>query len=700
MANPPTRIMAVAAAAAASPLPSPSASASSTTPRPSSSSSSSSSEEEADDAGGAGAAAAAASAAGAGGAPPAHHQQQHNSEEPTWFAALTTYLGFATLILFGHLRDFLAKLTGRSRYFKAARAPPPGYAPLLQDWENFYTRRLYHRIQDCWNRPIEGPPLSGKLPVVMRETTDGNFSLSLAKRAAGAGGKGAGADAAPAAAASSVRTCINLSSYNYLGFADDWKETCRADVMGALGRFPVSVCASFAEGGYLSLHRELERSVADFVGKEDAVIFNMGWATNGLGIPSIVGKGCLIISDSLNHNSIVAGARSSGAEVRVFRHNDLDGLEALIKKSILDGQPHRNRQWRKILVAIEGIYSMEGESVDLLGVVRIAKRHKCYVYLDEAHSIGAMGANGRGICEHAGVDPALVDVLMGTFTKSFGAMGGYIAGSREFVAHVRRKTAGFLLDNAMSPIVCQQILTAFRVMKGEDGTSTGLGKITRLRENSDYFRQRLIDMGLDVFGCEATSRARAQARADARKRTRTQPRVRARAEARALADRARSARLPPRIGRCPQLAAALPRAPRSFPASLRQPRYPGDDLQPDQGGGLLARVPGAPSGRRRRRLPGHAADHGARALLHLGGAHARGARPRARHHQRGRRRAHAALQAQRLRIGRARGRAAGAVALRWTWIIKRARARRTARYLAARSPISERKARPRLRETR
>lgn len=329
----------------------------------------------------------------------------------------------------------------------------------------------------------------------MRETADGNFSLSLTPRAEG-GGAGSG----EGKGGSAVRTCINLSSYNYLGFADDWQSTCRGDVLQALERFPVSVCSSFAEGGYLSLHRELERSVADFVGKEDAVIFNMGWATNGLGIPSIVGKGCLIISDSLNHNSIVAGARSSGAEVRVFRHNDLEGLEALIRKSILDGQPHRNRQWRKILVAVEGIYSMEGESVDLKGVVEIAKRFKCYVYLDEAHSIGAMGANGRGICEAAGVDPADVDVLMGTFTKSFGAMGGYIAGSREFVAHVRRRTAGFLLDNAMSPVVCQQIITAFRVMKGEDGTSKGLDKIRKLRENSDYFRQRLIDMGLDVFG--------------------------------------------------------------------------------------------------------------------------------------------------------------------------------------------------------
>ena len=98
-------------------------------------------------------------------------QEEHgNSDEPTWFAALTTYLGFAVLILFGHLRDMLGKTTGRSRYFTKKAATEEGYAPLLQDFENFFTRRLYHRIQDCWNRPIAGPPLSGKLPVIIRET--------------------------------------------------------------------------------------------------------------------------------------------------------------------------------------------------------------------------------------------------------------------------------------------------------------------------------------------------------------------------------------------------------------------------------------------------------------------------------------------------------------------------------------------------
>jgi serine palmitoyltransferase len=113
------------------------------------------------------------------------------------------------------------------------------------------------------------------------------------------------------------KECLNLGSYNYLGFADDWEKTCKKDVMNALERFPVSTCSSFAEGGYTNTHRELERVVADFVGKPAAIVFNMGYGTNFLGIPALMGKGSLIISDSLNHTSIVNGARASGATVKV-----------------------------------------------------------------------------------------------------------------------------------------------------------------------------------------------------------------------------------------------------------------------------------------------------------------------------------------------------------------------------------------------
>lgn len=196
---------------------------------------------------------------------------------------------------------------------------------------------------------------------------------------------------------------MNLGSYNYLGFADDWAVTCKSDVMGSLERYPASLCTSFGEGGYLGIHRELERVVAGFVGKPAALVFNMGYATNFLGIPALIGKGSLILSDSLNHASIVNGARASGATIRVFKHNDAGNLEAQLRRAIVEGQDRTSRPWRKIVVMVEGIYSMEGEVCRLREIVAVAKRYKAYVYMDEAHSIGAMGATGRGICEHTGV---------------------------------------------------------------------------------------------------------------------------------------------------------------------------------------------------------------------------------------------------------------------------------------------------------
>lgn len=388
-------------------------------------------------------------------------------------------MGYAVLIMFGHLRDFCGKLTGWSRYFNVNSRPPKGYAPLLQDWENFYTRRLYHRIQDAWNRPIAGPPTASRMKVVERVSHDGNRTLVPTER---------------------ETECLNLGSYNYLGFADIWHRACASEVNATAAAFPASMATSFAEGGYTALHAKLEKVVADFVGKPAAMIFNMGYATNALGIPAIMHKGCLIISDSLNHTSIVNGARASGATVRVFKHNDADNLEALLRQAIVEGQDRSHRPWKKILVMVEGIYSMEGDICRLPEIVRVAKRYKAFLYLDEAHSIGAMGPSGKGICEHTGVDPADVDILMGTFTKSFGAMGGYIAGSADFIASLRCSSAGFLQDNAMSPVVCQQILTAFKVLQGQDGTDLGATKLRQLRENANYFRGKLERMGVEIIG--------------------------------------------------------------------------------------------------------------------------------------------------------------------------------------------------------
>jgi serine palmitoyltransferase len=250
------------------------------------------------------------------------------------------------------------------------------------------------------------------------------------------------------------------------------------------------------------LHVELEETVASFVGKEAAMIFSMGFATNSFGIPSIASKGTLLISDSLNHSSIVSGARLSGASIRVYKHNDLSGLESLLRAAIVDGQERTRRPWKKIIIMVEGIYSMEGEMIDLPGVVALAKRYKAYTYVDEAHSIGALGSHGRGICEAQGVNPSDIDILMGTFTKSFGAMGGYIAGSRAFIQELKELSVGFQFDTSLAPAVAAQVLRSLHVIMDIDKSGVGPDKIKRLRENSNYMRSRLKEIGCQVFGQE------------------------------------------------------------------------------------------------------------------------------------------------------------------------------------------------------
>jgi len=184
----------------------------------------------------------------------------------------------------------------------------------------------------------------------------------------------------------------------------------------------------------------------------------------------------------------------------VFKHNDLDSLENVLRNAIADGQPRTHRPWKKIIVLVEGIYSMEGDIVNLPGVVQVAKKYKAYIYLDEAHSIGCLGKTGRGVCEYWGVPTSEIDVMMGTFTKSFGAMGGYIAASEEIVDFVRRNADGSVYSVAMLPAVVKQVLMAFRVLTGEDGTDIGARKLATIRENSNYFRTALKAMGVEVLG--------------------------------------------------------------------------------------------------------------------------------------------------------------------------------------------------------
>ncbi len=146
----------------------------------------------------------------------------------------------------------------------------------------------------------------------------------------------------------------------------------------------------------------------------------------------------------------------------------------MIRKAIIDGQPRTHRPWKKILIVVEGIYSMEGEMCPLKEIVAIKKKYRAYLFVDEAHSIGAIGSSGRGITEHAKVNPADVDILMGTFTKSFGAVGGYIASTKEIVSALREHSAGSLYSASISPPAAMQVIAAMQLILGEDGTDLGM----------------------------------------------------------------------------------------------------------------------------------------------------------------------------------------------------------------------------------
>jgi len=286
-----------------------------------------------------------------------------------------------------------------------------------------------------------------------------------------------------------------------LGFATNKGEQLEG-VVKSLHKYGISLTSARMCVGNSELHKEAERRIAEFVGKESAMIFSMGYGTNSTTIPALCGKGDLIISDSLNHASLVAGCRNSGATVRVFQHNNFQALEKLVRNSIVEGQPLINRPWKKVIIIVEGIYSMEGEICNLPEIVRIKKKYKCYLYVDEAHSIGALGKNARGICDHFGIDPSEVDILMGTFTKSFASVGGYVASSKDVIDYLRSQSYGQIYETSMTPPTLEQVVSSIKMLTGEDGTDIGQKKVKQLRENSNYFRKALLNKGLQVFGDE------------------------------------------------------------------------------------------------------------------------------------------------------------------------------------------------------
>lgn len=250
------------------------------------------------------------------------------------------------------------------------------------------------------------------------------------------------------------------------------------------------------------MHNELETLTAQFLGVDDAIVFGMGFATNSLNLPSLLSPGCLVVSDEKNHASIILGLRLSGATVKVYKHNNVKDMEKVIESSIIKGQPKSGRPWKKILIILEGVFSMEGSIVKLSEIVEVKKKYGAYIYLDEAHSVGATGPRGRGISDYYGIDPRDIDILMGTFTKSFGSAGGYIAGSKNLINFLRVNSHAHCYASSMAPAVTQQILTSMKTIMGLDGTGEGKKRIDQLARNTRYFRRRMAQIGVITYGHE------------------------------------------------------------------------------------------------------------------------------------------------------------------------------------------------------
>jgi len=278
------------------------------------------------------------------------------------------------------------------------------------------------------------------------------------------------------------RKLVSFASYNYIGTSGDPRVSQAAK--RAIDRFGTSVSASRLVSGEKPIHRELEENIARLIGVEAAVVFVGGHSTNETTLGHLFGAGDLILHDSLVHNSIVEGSMLSGARRRPFPHNDWQALDKLLTEIRGD--------YRRVCIAIESVYSMDGDIADVPKFVEVKKRHKAFLYVDEAHSMGVLGAHGRGVTEHFHLPPTDVDIWMGTLSKSFGSCGGYIAGSRVLVEYLKYTAPGFIFAAGMTPQNVAAALASMRVLEAEPQ------RVEILRERSELFLRLARERGLNT----------------------------------------------------------------------------------------------------------------------------------------------------------------------------------------------------------
>jgi 8-amino-7-oxononanoate synthase len=278
------------------------------------------------------------------------------------------------------------------------------------------------------------------------------------------------------------KSYINFSSYNYLGLSGDARVNQAAKE--AIDRYGTSASASRLVAGERPVQRELEEAIAGLYEVDDCIVFVSGHATNVTTISTLFGPKDLIVHDSLIHNSVFEGIKLSGATRRAFNHNDPESLESILTEI--------RGNFERTLIVIEGLYSMDGDIPDLPRFIDIKQRYKAFLMVDEAHSLGVLGNSGRGIREHFGLPGGAVDIWMGTLSKAFAGCGGYIAGEKALVEHLKYAAPGFVYSVGIAPAMAATSATAIRIMLDEPERVAGL------RERAVYFLEQARKMGIDT----------------------------------------------------------------------------------------------------------------------------------------------------------------------------------------------------------
>jgi len=278
------------------------------------------------------------------------------------------------------------------------------------------------------------------------------------------------------------RVLINFSSYDYLGLNG------HPEVVGAAKKsidvYGTSCSASRLTAGERPVHRELERALAALHGTQDAISFVSGHATNVSLIGGLMGPEDLIITDTLIHNSVIEGAKLSGAKKVLCPHGDLEAIERALR---LNRARHR-----RTLIVVEGLYSMDGDVPHLPSLIKLKRRYHAWLMVDEAHSIGVLGTRGRGLAEEQEVDPREVDIWMGTLSKALASAGGYVAGSKPLIEMLKYTSPGFVYSVGSPPAAAAAALAAISVMEREGW------RLKKLRENGQYFLAGAKARGLDI----------------------------------------------------------------------------------------------------------------------------------------------------------------------------------------------------------